>query len=79
MKTLFKWLFILVCLAAIGGALLWSYHRHHESPEAEEAAGDAPEEIEASGADALAAQEVIEAAIRSHQSGGIPVDVPANG
>lgn len=40
-------------------------------------AGAAPEEIEASGADALAAQEVIEAAIRSHQSGGTPVEVPA--
>ncbi|GAA3404117.1 Gfo/Idh/MocA family oxidoreductase [Paenibacillus hodogayensis] len=40
-------------------------------------AGDAPDEIEASGADALAAQEVIEAAIRSHQLGGAPVDVPA--
>jgi len=39
--------------------------------------GDAPETIEASGADALAAQEVIEAAIRSHLEGGIPVDVPA--
>lgn len=39
-------------------------------------AGDAPAEIEASGADALAAQEVIEAAIRSHQLGGAPVDVP---
>lgn len=38
-------------------------------------AGTAPEAIEASGADALAAQEVIEAAIRSHQSGGIPVEV----
>lgn len=42
-------------------------------------AGDAPDRIEASGADALAAQEVIEAAIRSHQTGGMPVDVPANG
>jgi len=42
-------------------------------------AGDAPEKIEASGADALAAQEVIEAAIRSHQSGGMPIDVPAIG
>lgn len=38
-------------------------------------AGTAPEAIEASGADALAAQEVIEAAIRSHQSGGMPVEV----
>ncbi|MFX3631456.1 MAG: Gfo/Idh/MocA family protein [Candidatus Pristimantibacillus sp.] len=42
-------------------------------------AGDAPEAIEASGADALAAQEVIEAAIRSHQSGGMTVDVPVIG
>jgi predicted dehydrogenase len=40
-------------------------------------AGDPPEAIEASGADALAAQEIIEAAIRSQQSGGIPVEVPA--
>lgn len=40
-------------------------------------AGDAPDEIEASGADALAAQEVIEAAIRSHQLDGAPVDVPS--
>lgn len=39
-------------------------------------AGAAPDEIEASGADALAAQEVIEAAIRSHELGGAPVDVP---
>ncbi|GGF99243.1 Gfo/Idh/MocA family protein [Paenibacillus abyssi] len=39
-------------------------------------AGAAPGDIEASGADALAAQEVIEAAIRSHQLGGTPVDVP---
>jgi UDP-N-acetylglucosamine 3-dehydrogenase len=38
-------------------------------------AGTAPDEIEASGADALAAQEVIEAAICSHQLGGMPVDV----
>lgn len=38
-------------------------------------AGAAPEEIEASGSDALAAQEVIEAAIRSHQQGGVPIDV----
>lgn len=37
--------------------------------------GAAPDQIEASGADALAAQEVIEAAIASHQQGGIPVDV----
>ncbi|WP_248926142.1 Gfo/Idh/MocA family protein [Paenibacillus hamazuiensis] len=41
--------------------------------------GAPPEEIEASGADALAAQEVIEAAILSHQSGGEAVDVPAAG
>jgi UDP-N-acetylglucosamine 3-dehydrogenase len=41
--------------------------------------GDAPELIEASGADALAAQEVIEAAIRSHRENGIPVDVPTHG
>jgi predicted dehydrogenase len=39
--------------------------------------GAAADEIDASGADALAAQEVIEAAIRSQQSGGAPVDVPA--
>lgn len=39
-------------------------------------AGEAPDRIDASGADALAAQEVIEAAIRSHESGGTPVDVP---
>lgn len=38
-------------------------------------AGTTPEAIEASGADALAAQEVIEAAIRSHQSGGMPMEV----
>ncbi|BBH20552.1 oxidoreductase [Paenibacillus baekrokdamisoli] len=38
-----------------------------------------PEEITASGADALAAQEVIEAAIRSHQLGGIPVTLPTKG
>lgn len=37
--------------------------------------GTAPEQIEASGADALAAQEVIEAAIRSHEQGGVPVEV----
>jgi predicted dehydrogenase len=41
-------------------------------------AGTAPEDIDASGADALAAQEVIEAAIRSHQSGGLPVEVPTD-
>jgi predicted dehydrogenase len=40
-------------------------------------AGAAPGEIEASGVDALAAQEVIEAAIRSHQSGGAVIEVPA--
>ncbi|SEM89609.1 Gfo/Idh/MocA family protein [Paenibacillus sp. OV219] len=40
-------------------------------------AGVKPEEITASGADALAAQEVIEAAIQSHQLGGVPVTVPA--
>jgi len=40
--------------------------------------GAAPEEIEASGADALAAQEVIEAAIRSHTLGGLPVEVAVN-
>jgi len=39
-------------------------------------AGAAPADIEASGADALLAQEVIEAAIRSHQMDGAPVDVP---
>ncbi|RAP78349.1 Gfo/Idh/MocA family protein [Paenibacillus montanisoli] len=38
-------------------------------------AGVLPERITASGADALAAQEVIEAAIRSHQLGGAPVTV----
>jgi predicted dehydrogenase len=36
----------------------------------------APEEIEGSGLEALAAQEVIEAAITSQQSGGNAVDVP---
>jgi predicted dehydrogenase len=36
----------------------------------------APGDIEASGADALAAQEIIEAAIRSHELGGQPIDVP---
>ncbi|WP_274649621.1 Gfo/Idh/MocA family protein [Paenibacillus humicola] len=40
-------------------------------------AGAAPEAVDASGADALAAQEVIEAAIASHESGGIPITVPA--
>ncbi|WP_163874581.1 Gfo/Idh/MocA family protein [Paenibacillus favisporus] len=40
--------------------------------------GASPEDIEASGSDALAAQEVIEAAIQSHQSGGIPVEVPTS-
>jgi UDP-N-acetylglucosamine 3-dehydrogenase len=40
-------------------------------------AGVKPDEIEASGADALAAQEVIEAAIRSQELGGAPVDVPS--
>jgi UDP-N-acetylglucosamine 3-dehydrogenase len=40
-------------------------------------AGEAAERIEASGADALAAQEVIEAAIRSHESGGAPIEVAA--
>lgn len=38
-------------------------------------AGVLPERIEASGADALAAQEVIEAAIKSHKLGGAPVEV----
>lgn len=38
-------------------------------------AGTSPDDIEASGADALAAQEVIEAAIQSHQLGGMPVVV----
>ena len=37
--------------------------------------GIAPELIEASGEDALAAQEVIEAAIQSQSSGGVPVEV----
>lgn len=37
---------------------------------------DAPDAIEGSGAEALAAQEVIEAAIRSWQNGGAVVDVP---
>lgn len=36
-----------------------------------------PEDIEGSGAEALAAQEIIEAAIHSHQSGGAVVEVPA--
>jgi len=36
----------------------------------------APGEIEGSGAEALAAQEIIEAAIRSHQAGGQVVEVP---
>ena len=40
-------------------------------------AGAKPAEITASGADALAAQEVIEAAIRSQQLGGAPVTVPS--
>jgi predicted dehydrogenase len=40
-------------------------------------AGKAPGEMDASGADALAAQEVIEAAIRSHQLGGAAVEVPS--
>jgi UDP-N-acetylglucosamine 3-dehydrogenase len=38
--------------------------------------GTSPDKIEASGEDALAAQEVIEAAIRSHQSGGQVIEVP---
>lgn len=37
--------------------------------------GVAPEEIAGSGGDALAAQEIIEAAIRSQQSGGQPMEV----
>ncbi|RXZ81162.1 gfo/Idh/MocA family oxidoreductase [Paenibacillaceae bacterium] len=40
-------------------------------------AGTLPEAMDASGADALAAQEVIEAAIRSHQRGGLPMEVEA--
>ncbi|NBD23350.1 Gfo/Idh/MocA family protein [Paenibacillus glycinis] len=40
-------------------------------------AGAKPAEITASGADALAAQEVIEAAIASQQLGGAPVTVPS--
>ncbi|WP_077623356.1 Gfo/Idh/MocA family protein [Sediminibacillus massiliensis] len=39
--------------------------------------GVAPSEMEASGADALAGQEVIEAAIRSQQENGAVIDVPA--
>jgi UDP-N-acetylglucosamine 3-dehydrogenase len=39
--------------------------------------GELPEMMEASGEDALAAQEVIEAAILSFKSGGIPIDVTA--
>lgn len=39
--------------------------------------GVAPAQIVGSGAEALAAQEVVEAAIRSHLAGGMPVDVPA--
>ncbi|MBC7289142.1 MAG: gfo/Idh/MocA family oxidoreductase, partial [Armatimonadetes bacterium] len=38
--------------------------------------GCSPEEIEASGAEALAAQEVIEAAIASHENGNVAVEVP---
>jgi len=38
--------------------------------------GDTPEEIEASGADALAVQEIIEAAIASHEKGGVPIELP---
>ncbi|OXM83786.1 Gfo/Idh/MocA family protein [Paenibacillus rigui] len=38
-----------------------------------------PEAIEGSGREALAAQEVIEAAIRSHQTGGSVVEVPRSG
>jgi predicted dehydrogenase len=38
--------------------------------------GARPEEIEASGADALAAQEIIEAAIASHENGNVPVETP---
>jgi UDP-N-acetylglucosamine 3-dehydrogenase len=38
--------------------------------------GVAPSEMEASGADALAGQEVIEAAIRSQQENGAVIDVP---
>lgn len=41
-------------------------------------AGVSPDEIEASGADALAAQEVIEAAIRSHMNGGAVVEIPSS-
>jgi predicted dehydrogenase len=40
-------------------------------------AGDPPELIDGSGADALAAQEIIEAAIASHLNGGAAVCVPA--
>ncbi len=36
-----------------------------------------PAQVEGSGADALAAQEVIEAAILSHQQGGTVIDVPS--
>jgi predicted dehydrogenase len=38
--------------------------------------GDSPDAIEGSGYDGLRAQEVIEAAIKSHQTGG-PVDLPS--
>jgi len=38
--------------------------------------GASPDEIEASAADALAAQEVIEAAIKSHENGNIAVETP---
>lgn len=41
--------------------------------------GTPPDGIDASGADALAAQEVIEAAIRSHQNGGAVAEVPPVG
>jgi hypothetical protein len=35
-----------------------------------------PEKLNASGADALASQEVIEAAIRSHNENGAAIEVP---
>ncbi len=38
--------------------------------------GVPPEQIEGSGAEGLAAQEVIEAAIRSHENGNVAVEVP---
>jgi len=41
--------------------------------------GAPPDEVAASGADALAAQETIEAAIQSHEAGGAPIEVARTG